>query len=324
MSTITINNLKKEYDLNNVVLDGVSFAVGGGKSLTILGAPGSGKTTLLYCIGGLLDVSGGEILFDGELVNGIIPKNRNVALFAEGMLSGHKTVKANLAYGLKLRHTSKADINAAVESALKALGLSDKINTKVKNLSMYDRKRVALARVLVRKPFVFLLDEPLNGLTAEEKPLFAKQIKKINEHSQTPFIVCTDNGEDARLIGGDIAILHNGVIAQIGEYDIVKNSPTDIYCETILCNDINVLSVEKGYISANVNDFTLSPCSGAYEFEVTVKFCEDGVHYCQTQDEQNLMLITESFIQVGSVIKVYLDKTKVKHYDVDGNFISKK
>lgn len=168
MAKVILKNVSIIYDVESKAVNNVSFKVEDKEFVVLVGPSGCGKTTTLRMIAGLEEISSGEIFIDGKLVNDIPPKDRDIAMvFQNYALYPHMTVFENMAFGLKLRNFNKAEIKNRVEEAAKILGLEDYLNRKPKALSGGQRQRVAVGRAIVRKPKVFLFDEPLSNLDAK-------------------------------------------------------------------------------------------------------------------------------------------------------------
>jgi len=184
--------------------------------LVIVGPSGCGKSTLLRMIAGLEEISSGELFIGGVLVNNIAPKDRDIAMvFQNYALYPHMTVYKNIAFGLKLRKMSKAEINKKVLEAAKLLGIEDILGRKPKALSGGQCQRVALGRAMVRQSTVFLLDEPLSNLDAKLRATMRSEISKLHRRLQTTFVYVTHDQTEAMTMADRIVVMRDGMIQQV-------------------------------------------------------------------------------------------------------------
>ncbi|HOV24712.1 MAG TPA: ATP-binding cassette domain-containing protein, partial [Candidatus Marinimicrobia bacterium] len=168
MASIELKQIVKEFDKGTPIIKNLDLTINDGEFLVIVGPSGCGKSTTLRLIAGLEEVTRGEVYIDNRLVNNILPKDRDIAMvFQNYALYPHMTVYENMAFGLKLRKYPKSEIRQRVKEAADILELGDLLNRKPKQLSGGQRQRVALGRAIVRKPKVFLFDEPLSNLDAK-------------------------------------------------------------------------------------------------------------------------------------------------------------
>ena len=198
--------------------------------IVLVGSSGCGKSTILRLISGLEDISSGEIMIDGKVVNNVHPKDRDIAfVFQSYALYPHMSVYDNIAFGLKMRKYSKAVIDEKVHEVAKALDLADLLNRKPRQLSGGQRQRVALGRAIVRNPKVFLMDEPLSNLDAKLRNQMRAEIIKLREKIDTTFIYVTHDQVEAMTLGDRIVIMRDGYIQQIGTPQEVFNHPANLF-----------------------------------------------------------------------------------------------
>jgi multiple sugar transport system ATP-binding protein len=182
----------------------------------LVGPSGCGKSTTLRMIAGLEDVTSGEIYIDGKLVNDVQPKDRNIAMvFQNYALYPHMTVYENMAFGLRLRKYPKAEIDNRVKQAAKILGITSLLQRRPKELSGGQRQRVAVGRAIVRKPKVFLFDEPLSNLDAKLRVQMRAELKKLHERLESTVIYVTHDQVEAMTMGDKIAVLKDGYLQQV-------------------------------------------------------------------------------------------------------------
>ena len=198
--------------------------------IVLVGPSGCGKSTTLRMIAGLEEISGGELYIDGNLVNNIPPKDRDIAMvFQNYALYPHMTVRENMAFSLKLRKASKAEIDQKVNEAAEILDITQYLDRKPKALSGGQRQRVAIGRAIVREPKVLLMDEPLSNLDAKLRNQMRAEIIKLRQRINTTFIYVTHDQTEAMTLGDRIVIMRDGFIQQIGTPQEVFNHPCNVF-----------------------------------------------------------------------------------------------
>ena len=222
MATLSVRNLVKRYGTTHVI-HGVSFEVADGEFVVFVGPSGCGKSTLLRMICGLEEVSGGEILIDGEVVNTVPAARRGLALvFQSYALYPHMTVYQNMAFGLENLGTPKAEIATRVAEAARMLRLEPYLQRKPTALSGGQRQRVAIGRAIVREPRIFLFDEPLSNLDAELRVGMRAEIAQLHRRLATTMIYVTHDQVEAMTMASKIVVLRAGTVEQVG-------TPLDLY-----------------------------------------------------------------------------------------------
>ena len=198
--------------------------------IVLVGPSGCGKSTTLRMVAGLEEITDGELLIDGKLVNDIPPKDRDIAMvFQNYALYPHMTVYDNMAFSLKLRHVPKAEIDKKVREAAEILDITQYLNRKPKALSGGQRQRVAIGRAIVRAPKVMLMDEPLSNLDAKLRNEMRAEIIKLRKRIDTTFIYVTHDQTEAMTLGDRIVIMKDGYIQQIGTPQEVFNHPANLF-----------------------------------------------------------------------------------------------
>ncbi len=229
MAEVRFEHVYKSFDQVEIVHD-VSMQIKDQEFLVLVGPSGSGKSTCLRMVAGLDEPSAGRIFIGDRLVNGVDPKDRNVAMvFQNYALYPHMNVFDNVAFGLKLRHFSTQDINTRVQEAAEVLGLEHLLKRKPKQLSGGQRQRVALGRAIVRQADVFLMDEPLSNLDAQLRVATRAEIIKLHRRIQTTVIYVTHDQVEAMTMGDRIAVLNAGIIQQLGSPQQLYDQPTNIF-----------------------------------------------------------------------------------------------
>src|SRR5579859_2259293 len=229
MARVQFNHVYKNFNKTEVVHD-INLDIADKEFLVLVGPSGCGKSTCLRMIAGLEDVTDGEIVIGDRVVNGIDPKDRNIAMvFQNYALYPHMTVFDNMAFGLKLRHFPKPEIKKRVEEAAGILGLEQLLKRKPKELSGGQRQRVALGRAIVREAQVFLMDEPLSNLDAKLRVETRANIIKLHQRIQTTVIYVTHDQVEAMTMGDRIAVLNGGLIQQLGSPQELYDHPANLF-----------------------------------------------------------------------------------------------
>ncbi len=198
--------------------------------IVLVGPSGCGKSTTLRMIAGLEEITEGELLIDGKLVNDVAPKDRDIAMvFQNYALYPHMTVYENMAFSLKLKKENKEIIDKKVREAAEILDITQYLNRKPKALSGGQRQRVAIGRAIVRNPKVFLMDEPLSNLDAKLRNQMRAEIIKLRERINTTFVYVTHDQTEAMTLGDRIVIMRDGYIQQIGTPYEVFNNPRNLF-----------------------------------------------------------------------------------------------
>src|SRR5213596_2706091 len=229
MAQVTLRKVVKYYDeveaVSAIVLD-----IADKEFVVLVGPSGCGKSTTLRMIAGLEDITGGEIAVDGEVVNDVPPKDRDMAMvFQNYALYPHMTVYQNMSFGLRLKKYTKDEIARRVENAARILDISALLERKPKQLSGGQRQRVAMGRAIVRDPKVFLFDEPLSNLDAQLRVQMRTEIKKVHQKVRTTTIYVTHDQVEAMTMADRIAVMHHGLIEQVGEPLELYDRPVNLF-----------------------------------------------------------------------------------------------
>ena len=191
MADVSLKDLHKVFDRTEAVC-GINLEIADKEFLVLVGPSGCGKSTTLRMIAGLEEITQGDIRIEGELVNDVPPKDRDIAMvFQNYALYPHMTVFQNMSFGLRLRKYPKAEIQTRVEDAAEVLGITELLERRPKQLSGGQRQRVAMGRAIVRNPRVFLFDEPLSNLDAKLRGQMRIEIKRVHQHLNTTTVYVT-------------------------------------------------------------------------------------------------------------------------------------
>jgi len=226
MAEVILKNIFKIYDGNINAVNDLNLEVRDKEFMVLVGPSGCGKSTTLRMIAGLEEISKGEIYIGDRMVNDVAPKDRDIAMvFQNYALYPHMSVFDNMAFGLKLRKHEKTEIKKRVYEAAEILGLSDMLNRRPKALSGGQRQRVAVGRAIVRKPKVFLFDEPLSNLDAKLRVQMRLEISRLHQQLETTIIYVTHDQTEAMTMGDRISILNDGVMQQVDTPLNLYNKP---------------------------------------------------------------------------------------------------
>jgi len=222
MASVTLSGVRKSFGSTEVV-HGVDVGVEDGEFCVLVGPSGCGKSTLLRMIAGLEEISGGRIAIGDRVVNGVAPKERDIAMvFQNYALYPHMTVYDNMAFSLKLAGESREETRVRVEEAALILGLMEYLRRYPRQLSGGQRQRVAMGRAIVRKPEVFLFDEPLSNLDAKLRVAMRTEIKALHQRLKTTSLYVTHDQIEAMTMADKIVVMNAGRVEQIG-------SPLELY-----------------------------------------------------------------------------------------------
>ena len=225
MAQVTLRNLVKNYD-DTPAVRGIDLDIPDKEFVVLVGPSGCGKSTTLRMIAGLEEISGGEILIGGEVVNDVPPKDRNIAMvFQNYALYPHMTVYENMSFGLRLKKVARDEIARRVENAARILDISELLERKPKQLSGGQRQRVAMGRAIVRDPMVFLFDEPLSNLDAKLRVQMRTEIKRVHQKVRTTTVYVTHDQVEAMTLADRVVVMNGGRIEQVGTPIELYSSP---------------------------------------------------------------------------------------------------
>lgn len=245
MADVILRSVLKKINEHTIV-DKVNLEVKDREFVVLVGPSGCGKSTTLRMIAGLEEVSGGEIWIGNRLMNGVPPKNRDIAMvFQNYALYPHMTAYENMAFGLKLRKHPKKEIDGRVREAAEILNITHLLERRPKELSGGQRQRVAVGRAIVRKPKVFLFDEPLSNLDAKLRVQMRTEISKLHDRLQTTMIYVTHDQVEAMTMGDRICVMKDGMIQQVARPLDVYNRPANKFVASFVGSPpMNFLDVE--------------------------------------------------------------------------------
>src|SRR5438067_708770 len=229
MADVTFDSVAKRYGDVSVIAD-LNLHVEDGELMVMVGPSGCGKSTPLRMIAGLEEISGGTIAIGGRVVNDVAPKDRDIAMvFQSYALYPHMTARENLEFGLRMRGVPRDEMRRRVDDAAEILGITHLLERRPKDLSGGQRQRIAVGRAIVRKPAVFLFDEPLSNLDAKLRVQMRAEIKKLQHRLQTTAIYVTHDQVEAMTMGNRIAVLNAGKLQQVGTPLEVYERPQNLF-----------------------------------------------------------------------------------------------
>ena len=258
MAGLTLKHIKKIYDNQVVAVEDFCMDIADKEFIVLVGPSGCGKSTVLRMIAGLEEITEGELYIDGQYMNDVEPKDRDISMvFQNYALFPHMTVYDNIAFGLKRRKVPKNEIDKKVREAAEILQISELLQRKPKALSGGQRQRVAIGRAIVRQPKVYLMDEPLSNLDAKLRNQMRSELKKLHKQMNTTFIYVTHDQTEAMTLGDRIVVMKKGHIQQIGTPHEVFDHPRNLFVASFIgtpqMNFIDVMLVlENGMPTARI------------------------------------------------------------------------
>ncbi len=265
MASLSLKHIYKKYPGGVTAVSDFCLEIKDKEFLILVGPSGCGKTTTLRMIAGLEEITEGELFIGEKLVNDVAAKDRDIAMvFQNYALYPHMTVFENMAFGLKLRRTPKEEIKRRVEEAARILDITHLLDRKPKALSGGQKQRVALGRAIVRKPMVFLLDEPLSNLDAKLRATMRTELTKIHQRVGTTFVYVTHDQTEAMTMATRIVVMKDGLIQQVETPQNLYDMPVNLFVAGFIgtpqMNFINCTLEKKGedlYIDFGENSLKL-------------------------------------------------------------------
>ena len=259
MASVLLKNVDKSYDSDTLAVNDANLKIKDGEFVVLVGPSGCGKSTLLRMIAGLEEITKGEIKISDKVVNDVSPKDRNIAMvFQNYALYPHMSVFDNMAFGLKIRKYNSNEIEKRVNEAAELLGLSSYLARKPKALSGGQRQRVAVGRAIVRKPKVFLFDEPLSNLDAKLRVQMRIEINKMHRNVGTTMIYVTHDQVEAMTMGDRIVVMKDGIIQQV-------DTPLNLYSHP-----------QNKFVAGFIGSPAMNFFKGKFEMNGTMSFKSDS------------------------------------------------
>ncbi len=302
---------------NKKVLNNLNLKVASGEFLVVLGPSGTGKSTLLRTIVGIEDIDSGRIIVNGEDVTKKPPNKRDISMvFQNYALYPNMNVFKNIAFPLKMAGVPRDKIKEKVENVARLLKIDSELNNSVTRLSGGQKQRVAIARALVRDPQLFLLDEPLSNIDARVRYTSRQELKRLQKELNYTFVYVTHDQAEASNIADRVAVLHNGIIEQIGTYEELYNRPVNTWVGDFIGNfPMNFIDgSELGY-NEKIIGFRptwVNEESNGIEVEVSLIDIEESNYFIHcTYKDKNIVFQSKNKYNVGDKIKIGLKKFNV-------------
>ncbi|WMM26357.1 sn-glycerol-3-phosphate ABC transporter ATP-binding protein UgpC [Tissierella sp. MB52-C2] len=313
---LQLKNISKTYENGFTAVKDFNLNVEDKEFIVFVGPSGCGKTTTLRMIAGLEEITSGELKIDGEIMNNVLSKNRNIAMiFQNYALYPHMSVYDNIAFGMKIRKLPKSEIDHKVKEAANILNIYDLLDRKPKTLSGGQRQRVAMGRAIVREPKIFLMDEPLSNLDAKLRIQMRAEIAKLYHRLQATIIYVTHDQTEAMTLGTRIVVMKEGVIQQVDTPKGLYSHPKNIFVAGFIDTQINFIDAivkkinDKIYLHFNGIDI-ISPESIENVMEhyvdktVIVGLHPEAIQICQNSTKYAKVDVVE---HLGSEDNLYLD-----------------
>ena len=275
MTRITFDNVTKSYDTVSP-LQAVSFTIEPGEFFVLVGPSGSGKSTLLRMIAGLESITEGRLLFDADVMNDVTPRLRDVGMvFQNYALYPHLTVGENLAFPLQIRKLNKAEIDSRIKDVAAILNIGDMLDRKPRQLSGGQRQRVAVGRAIIRKPRVFLFDEPLSNLDAQLRTHMRAELKTLQRELGVTTVYVTHDQVEAMTMSDRMAILNDGALQQIGTPEEIYDRPVNTFVAGFTGSPpMNLVNVEGRTLGIRPEHLSPDIVEDALPLAVTVQTIE--------------------------------------------------
>ncbi len=311
MAKLELKNLKKAYTPEAIPVQDISLTVEDGEFLTLLGPSGCGKSTTLRMIAGLEQPTQGDILIGGRTVKDVGPGERNIAMvFQSYALYPHMTVYENMASGLKLRGLPRVEVHQRVDEAAKLLGLQALLKRKPGQLSGGQRQRVALGRALVRKPDIFLLDEPLSNLDALLREHVRAELKQLFAAQQSPVVYVTHDQTEAMTLSTKVAVLNQGYLQQLDSPQRIYTHPANQFVASFVGSpQMNFLTLPCQGDAALLGEQKIALPAGQQRQQVVLGVRPEHIHLAQPQAPLTLRGTVQLVEPLGmhNLVTVHLD-----------------
>ncbi len=318
MAEVQLLNLEKRYDNEAHAVKGVTLTARDGEFVVLVGPSGCGKTTTLRMVAGLEEITSGDLLIDGERMNDREPKDRDVAMvFQNYALYPHMTVFENMAFPLKMRKVPKLQIKTQVEDAAKLLGIDQHLKKKPKELSGGERQRVAVGRAIVRRPKVFLFDEPLSNLDAALRTQMRAELKRIQRRLGATMLYVTHDQVEAMTMGDKIAVMNKGELEQFGTPSEIYEHPASVFVARFLGSPaMNILP--GGIVNEGDSSFFIaSESSGVLKIKLPKKQEERNVYLGIRPESTSTKIVPDSSDSITGKLILIEPVGSVTHYYIE-------
>jgi len=336
VAEITLENLTKVYPDGTEALTGLDLDIGDGEFVVFVGPSGCGKTTALRMIAGLETITSGTVKIEGNVVNDLPPKDRDIAMvFQNYALYPHMNADANMGFALKMRGVPKDEIDRRVQEAARVLGLTDALKKKPRTLSGGQRQRVAMGRAIVRQPQAFLMDEPLSNLDAKLRVEMRAEIARLQRDLSATTVYVTHDQTEAMTMGDRVAVMRGGLLQQVDAPQVLYERPRNLFvAEFIGSPAMNVVMADlvrsDGDIWVHFGDqrLRLDPATAERRSEL-VRFegrqvilgirpedMEDAALLGETHEDRRMSIVCDIREDMGSEVYV--------HFNIPGEPVASK
>ena len=319
MARVELKGISKVYDGNVKAVDNADIVIKDKEFVVLVGPSGCGKSTTLRMVAGLEEITEGELYIDGELMNDVPPKDRNIAMvFQNYALYPHMSVYDNMAFGLKIKKVDKKEIESRVQNAAEILEIEKLLDRKPRALSGGQRQRVAVGRAIVRDPKVFLFDEPLSNLDAKLRIEMRAQLSDLHLRLKATMIYVTHDQVEAMTMADKIVVMKDGKIQQIGEPLQLYNYPSNKFVAGFIgsppMNFLTVKVMEENGIVLDEGNFKLKPAASHIESlkdyigkEVLLGIRPEDLAYSEKTTESNSISARITVVEpLGADIHLWL------------------
>ena len=327
MAQVSLKNICKVYPGNIEAVHNVTLGIENREFVVLVGPSGCGKSTTLRMIAGLEDVTKGEIWIGNKMVNEVPPKDRDIAMvFQNYALYPHMTVYENMSFALRLRKYPKSEIETRVKEAAEILGIAKLLNRRPKELSGGQRQRVAVGRAIVRKPVVFLFDEPLSNLDAKMRVQMRTELNKLHIRLQSTMIYVTHDQTEAMTMGNRIVVMKDGIIQQVADpitlYDnpvnkfvagFIGSPPMNFVNGRLIKKDSKLFFSDEGFIVKIVEDMykKLMPYEGKeIIFGIRPEDIHDKLFTSMASFDNTVKGVVEIVEPMGAEVYLYITAGK--------------
>ena len=336
MAGITLENLTKVYPDGTKALTGLDLDIGDGEFVVFVGPSGCGKTTALRMIAGLETITSGTVKIEGDVVNDLPPKDRDIAMvFQNYALYPHMNADANMGFALKMRGVPKDEIDRRVQEAAHVLGLTDALKKKPRTLSGGQRQRVAMGRAIVRQPQAFLMDEPLSNLDAKLRVEMRAEIARLQRDLNVTTVYVTHDQTEAMTMGDRVSVMRGGLLQQVDAPQVLYERPRNLFvAEFIGSPAMNIVMadlvlsdgdfwVHFGDQRLRIDPSTMESRPALSRFEgrrviigIRPEDMEDAALVVETHDDRRLSIVCDIREDMGSEVYV--------HFNVAGERVGSK
>ena len=299
MAEVSLHEVTKVFPNGTMAVDALTCAIADGEFMVLVGPSGCGKTTALRMVAGLEEPTSGAIAIGGKVVNGVSPRDRDIAMvFQNYALYPHKTVLENLAFGLRQHKVPNAEIAERVREVSSLLTLGELLDRKPAQLSGGQRQRVAMGRALARSPRVYLLDEPLSNLDAQLRTQLRADLKQLHQRFSTTTIYVTHDQVEAMTLGDRIAVMSDGKLLQLGTPQEIYRRPANVFVAGFIGSPpMNLLSASATGGRVHAGDLELE-ISGAPSGELVVGVRPEALRLMTGGTEEQAMQVRAEVVEL--------------------------